>query len=87
MHRQVIANFSASWCGPCKVVAPFYSELSEKYPSLMFLVVDVDELTVSNERIYSNSFFIFFLVLVGCFCQFEHSSIGKILIIISPVDM
>ncbi|KAI4355979.1 hypothetical protein L6164_000033 [Bauhinia variegata] len=43
--RIVIANFSATWCGPCKMVAPFFCELSEKYPSLMFLVVDVDELT------------------------------------------
>ncbi|CAK9319792.1 unnamed protein product [Citrullus colocynthis] len=43
--KIVIANFSATWCGPCKMVAPFYSELSEKHPSLMFLVVDVDELT------------------------------------------
>ncbi|CAH8391331.1 unnamed protein product [Eruca vesicaria subsp. sativa] len=41
----VIANFSATWCGPCKIVAPFYVELSEKHPSLMFLLVDVDELS------------------------------------------
>lgn len=27
------------------MIAPFYCELSEKYPSLIFLVVDVDELT------------------------------------------
>ncbi|KAK3015789.1 hypothetical protein RJ639_007214 [Escallonia herrerae] len=27
------------------MIAPFYCELSEKYPSLMFLTVDVDELT------------------------------------------
>ncbi|CAF1703879.1 unnamed protein product [Brassica oleracea var. botrytis] len=43
--KIVIANFSATWCGPCKVVAPFYIELSEKHPSIMFLVVDVDELS------------------------------------------
>ncbi|CAL5389015.1 unnamed protein product [Camellia sinensis] len=43
--RSVVANFSASWCGPCRVIATFYSELSEKYPVLMFLTVDVDELT------------------------------------------
>ncbi|XP_054782879.1 thioredoxin H-type [Prosopis cineraria] len=42
--RIVIANFSAAWCGPCKAIAPYYSELSEKYPSLMFLLIDVDEL-------------------------------------------
>ncbi|KAF8397093.1 hypothetical protein HHK36_016000 [Tetracentron sinense] len=27
------------------MIAPLYCELSEKYPSLMFLTVDVDELT------------------------------------------
>ncbi|TXG57501.1 hypothetical protein EZV62_015330 [Acer yangbiense] len=43
--KTVIANFSATWCGPCRMIAPFYCELSEKHPSLMFLVVDVDELT------------------------------------------
>lgn len=48
MIEQVIANFSATWCGPCRMIAPFFSELSEKYPSLMFLLVDVDELVVSN---------------------------------------
>ncbi|XP_076893870.1 thioredoxin H-type-like [Bidens hawaiensis] len=42
--KIVIGNFSASWCGPCKSMTPHYIELSEKYPSLMFLTVDVDEL-------------------------------------------
>uniref|UniRef100_A0A2P2LZJ8 Thioredoxin H-type-like n=1 Tax=Rhizophora mucronata TaxID=61149 RepID=A0A2P2LZJ8_RHIMU len=41
----VLANFSATWCGPCRMIAPFYNELSEKYLSLMFLLIDVDELT------------------------------------------
>ncbi|CAH9102307.1 unnamed protein product [Cuscuta europaea] len=44
-NKIVIANFSASWCRPCKMIAPFYCELSEKQPSLRFLVVDVDELS------------------------------------------
>ncbi|XP_076952180.1 thioredoxin H-type-like [Bidens hawaiensis] len=43
--KIVIANFSASWCGPCKSISPLYIELSEKHPSLMFLTLDVDELT------------------------------------------
>lgn len=49
--QQVVANFSATWCGPCKIIAPYYCELSEKYTSMMFLLVDVDELTVSSEAI------------------------------------
>lgn len=43
--KIVVANFSATWCGPCRIIAPFYVELSEKHPSIMFLTVDVDELT------------------------------------------
>ncbi|CAL5187532.1 unnamed protein product [Lathyrus oleraceus] len=42
--KMVIANFSATWCGPCKMIAPYYCELSEHYPSIMFLLIDVDEL-------------------------------------------
>ncbi|KAK7394941.1 hypothetical protein VNO78_15482 [Psophocarpus tetragonolobus] len=43
--KIVLANFSAAWCGPCKMIASYYCELSEKYTSIMFLLVDVDELT------------------------------------------
>ncbi|GMH10049.1 hypothetical protein Nepgr_011890 [Nepenthes gracilis] len=43
--KIVIANFSAAWCSPCRTIAPLYSELSLKFPSLMFLTLDVDELT------------------------------------------
>ncbi|XXG40056.1 hypothetical protein AAC387_Pa01g0862 [Persea americana] len=43
--RTVVVNFSASWCGPCRMIAPFYTELSEKYPALTFLTIDVDELS------------------------------------------
>ncbi|KAJ6831880.1 putative thioredoxin H4-1 [Iris pallida] len=42
--KIVVANFSASWCGPCKVITPLYAEMSEKYPQLVFLLIDVDEL-------------------------------------------
>ncbi|ONK60473.1 uncharacterized protein A4U43_C08F18860 [Asparagus officinalis] len=42
--RKVVANFSASWCGPCRQITPLYTELSEKYPQLVFLTIDVDEL-------------------------------------------
>ncbi|KAM0020037.1 putative protein kinase RLK-Pelle-CrRLK1L-1 family [Helianthus debilis subsp. tardiflorus] len=43
--KIVIANFSASWCGVCRSVSPYYIVLSEKHPSLMFLTVNVDKLT------------------------------------------
>lgn len=40
----VIVDFSATWCGPCKVISPFFEELSKQHTSIKFIKVDVDEL-------------------------------------------
>ena len=36
-------DFFAEWCGPCKVIAPFFSDLSKRYPSLEYLKVDIEK--------------------------------------------
>lgn len=47
---QVVIDFAASWCGPCRVIAPFLAELARKLPDVIFLKVDVDELkTVAQD--------------------------------------
>ncbi|KAL9941955.1 hypothetical protein D7B24_004591 [Verticillium nonalfalfae] len=38
-----ILDCFATWCGPCKTIAPIYAQLSEKYTSVNFLKIDVDE--------------------------------------------
>jgi thioredoxin 1 len=35
----VIIDYSTTWCGPCKVIAPKFEEFSEKYPDAVFLKV------------------------------------------------
>jgi thioredoxin 1 len=35
----VVVDYSTTWCGPCKVIAPKFDELSEKYPDSVFLKV------------------------------------------------
>ncbi|KAM7524109.1 hypothetical protein LguiA_014011 [Lonicera macranthoides] len=43
-NKLIVVDFTASWCGPCRLVAPFLAELAKKLPNVTFLKVDVDEL-------------------------------------------
>ncbi|KAF2468823.1 thioredoxin-like protein [Lindgomyces ingoldianus] len=45
-HTYFIADFYATWCPPCKTIAPYYSQLSSMHSvphKLAFVKVNVDE--------------------------------------------
>ena len=41
-----MVHFTAPWCGPRRLIAPYFSQLAKNHPSVIFLEVDVDELKV-----------------------------------------
>ena len=40
----VLADFFATWCGPCKMLSPLLEEVANENPNITILKIDVDEL-------------------------------------------
>ncbi|KAL9118163.1 MAG: hypothetical protein Q9187_005297 [Circinaria calcarea] len=41
--KLMVIDCYATWCGPCKAIAPKVVAFSDKYPDVRFFKVDVDE--------------------------------------------
>jgi len=38
-QKLVVIDYSTTWCGPCKVIAPKFDQLSDVYPDSVFIKV------------------------------------------------
>lgn len=41
----VVVDFTASWCGPCRMIAPHFAAMALDFKTTTFLKVDVDEVS------------------------------------------
>ncbi len=65
--RPLLAWLTASWCGPCKEVAPFVDRLSEKSPGMDVIKIDIDDFPAIAEDLEISS--------VPTFIMFENKAV------------
>jgi thioredoxin 1 len=42
--KPVVIDYTATWCGPCRVIAPFIDQLAEEYADRATVVkIDIDK--------------------------------------------
>jgi len=42
-HHLVVVDAFATWCGPCKAIAPAVVKFSDEFPNVHFTKIDVDD--------------------------------------------
>ena len=52
---EVLIDFYATWCGPCRMIAPIVAKIAEGHPELSVLRVDVDKVPQAAAKFGVNS--------------------------------
>ncbi|KAI8139911.1 thioredoxin [Fennellomyces sp. T-0311] len=42
-NKNVVIDFHATWCGPCKLIAPKFKKFAAENPNATYCKIDVDE--------------------------------------------
>ena len=75
----IVIDFSASWCGPCQIIAPAYESLAQEYARIIFLKSDVDDAREVAEKFQISSMPTFVFIKSGSeVSRFSGASIGKL---------
>ncbi|XP_064386041.1 thioredoxin-like isoform X2 [Halichondria panicea] len=50
-NKLVVIDFTAAWCGPCKVIGPKFEAMSLEFTDVKFYKVDVDDNDETAEHV------------------------------------
>lgn len=50
VDKLVVVDFFATWCGPCKMIAPMLEKFAAEYAQADFYKVDVDQLPAVAQK-------------------------------------
>lgn len=42
-YKYYFIDFFTDWCGPCKMIAPYFKSLSTEYSDILFIKINADE--------------------------------------------
>ena len=42
-NKLLVVDFTASWCPPCRMIAPMFEKMAEEHPEAILVKVDVDD--------------------------------------------
>merc|ERR1711909_221564 len=48
-NKLVAIDFTATWCGPCKMIGPKFEAMASEFPSVTCIKVDVDANSETSE--------------------------------------
>ncbi|ESW29409.1 hypothetical protein PHAVU_002G068200 [Phaseolus vulgaris] len=64
-NKLMVLDFTATWCGPCKLMDQVLQDLSAEYTDAEFIKIDVEELNEVSQALQVNQLPTFVLVKKG----------------------
>ena len=54
-HEQVVVQYSAGWCGNCRIMKPKFKRLAGENPNAVFVMVDAEKFPNSRKLAQVNN--------------------------------
>ena len=83
-NGNVVIDFYASWCGPCKIMSPIIDALAAERPDITFIKIDIDKhpavssgFTLAGKKLDVSSIPTFYFFKGGKYADELHGGMKK----------